>query len=111
MRVNLEERGLDTVFRIMNSNTGTETYLLEKWGESKNEDKIESEGDKVVEDEIEVIEEDEMDEDDLIEWSRVMAEQKKAGFNRSDGPAVTASKNKDSVLRVNAVKKDDKNIE
>ena len=42
LRVNLEERGLDTVFRIINNTTGAETYLLEKWGESKNEEMIET---------------------------------------------------------------------
>ena len=31
----MEERGMDTVFRILNSNTTRETYLLEDWGVAK----------------------------------------------------------------------------
>ena len=40
LQVYLEERGLDTVFRMLNITTGKEAYILEKWGESKNENKI-----------------------------------------------------------------------
>ena len=33
LRVNLEERGLDTVFRIIDANNRTKAYLLGKWRE------------------------------------------------------------------------------
>ena len=41
IRVYMEERGMDTVFRVYDADKGTKIYLLKDWGKSKDEEIIE----------------------------------------------------------------------
>ena len=40
LRVYMDERGLDSVFRVYDASQGTETYLLKNWGLVRNKAKI-----------------------------------------------------------------------
>ena len=40
IRQYMEEHGMDTVFRILNSNKSRKTYLLEDWGVARNTSKV-----------------------------------------------------------------------